>query len=162
MSHFTLQMDRTLVVVTGFIQGLGTGMVFLPLSTLAFATLSPSLRADGASIFSLVRSLGNAAGISIIQAVYTTNAALSRSRMVERLTPDNPLMRQGQAAAMFNLNTPGGVAMMEREVGRQSAMVAYVHVFQMMFVATLVIAPMVLLLRKPTDQIRDQQPVHVE
>ena len=51
MSHFSLQMTSTPIIITGFMQGLGTGLIFIPLSTLAFATLSTGLsdRGGGAS-----------------------------------------------------------------------------------------------------------------
>ena len=47
MSQFSLEMDSHLVVVSGLLQGLGTGMIFVPLSTLAFSTLSPPCATKG-------------------------------------------------------------------------------------------------------------------
>src|SRR5205085_2685837 len=50
MSHFSLGMDSTPFVTSGVIQGLGIGLLFVPLSVTAFATLQPSLRAEGTSV----------------------------------------------------------------------------------------------------------------
>jgi hypothetical protein len=50
-------------------QGLGLGFVFVPLSTVAFATLGPQLRTDGTAIFSLLRNIGAAIGISVVTAL---------------------------------------------------------------------------------------------
>jgi DHA2 family multidrug resistance protein len=161
MSHFALGMSATMIAVTGFVQGLGTGLVFLPLSTLAFATLAPSLRADGAAIFSLTRSLGNSAGISIMQTLFTSNSQIVHAQLVEKLTPDNPILRM--PGVPFDLAAPGGLAALEGEVGRQAAMVAYIDVFHLMFITTLVVAPLVFLLRKPNDQIPEEaKAVHVD
>jgi len=148
MSHFDLQMDAFSMLSTGFVQGLGMGLIFLPMTTLAFATLPAALRADGTGVFTLVRNMGNAAGISIMEAVFVRNTQVVHARLTEGLTPENPLARAGLASQ-------GSMAAMNAEVTRQASMVSYVDVFHLMFLATLATIPLVLLLRKPTDQIHD-------
>jgi DHA2 family multidrug resistance protein len=155
MSDFSPQMDASMIVWTGFVQGLGTGLVFMPMTTLAFATLDPSLRADGAGVSTLVRSLGNSAGISIMQAMYTRNVEVVHSRLVEPLRPDNPFARAPYLPGPFSLTDPRGLAALNGAVNRQASMVAYIDVFHVMALATLAMIPLVLLLRKPTDQIAD-------
>jgi DHA2 family multidrug resistance protein len=157
MSHFSLQMDSTLVIWTGFIQGLGTGLVFMPMTTLAFATLPATLRADGSGVSTLVRSLGSGAGISIMQALFSRNASVVRDRLIEPLHMDNPMARAPFLAAPFSLTDPAGVAALNGEVTRQAAMVAYCDVFHLMAWATLAMIPMVMLLRRPKDQIIEIQ-----
>ncbi|MBV9203362.1 MAG: DHA2 family efflux MFS transporter permease subunit [Alphaproteobacteria bacterium] len=48
------------------IQGIGVGLLFTPLSTLAFSTLRPELRTDGAGVYSLLRQLGCATGVAVM------------------------------------------------------------------------------------------------
>jgi DHA2 family multidrug resistance protein len=150
MSHFSLQMNAFAIAFTGLIQGLGTGLVFMPMTILAFATLDPRLRADGAGAFALVRNLGQSVGVSIMQALFVRNSDVVHARLTETVRPDNPLMRAPWLRAPFSLNNPLGLAALEGEISRQAAMVAYVDVFRMMFVATAVLIPTVLLLRKPS------------
>lgn len=149
MSHFSLQMSANAISTAGFIQGLGGGFIFVPMTTLAFATLAPSLRADGAGFATLIRNLGNSAGISITQAVFTRNVQVVHNRLVEGLTPDNPLARAPYLAAPYTLSDPVGLTTLNGEVTRQASMVAYVDVFHLLFLTTLLTAPLVLLLRKP-------------
>ena len=59
MTRFDLQMDVSTVVWSGIAQGIGTGMVYVPLATAAFATLRPALRTEGAAFFALSRNLGS-------------------------------------------------------------------------------------------------------
>ena len=155
MSHFDLQMDAFSMVWTGVVQGLGMGFIFLPMTTLAFATLPASLRGDGTGVFTLIRNLGNAAGISIMEAVFVRNTQVVHARLTETLTPDNPMARPllASQASMAGLNA---------EVTRQASMVSYIDVFHVMFLATLAAIPLVLLLRKPKDQIHDAGPVASE
>ncbi|QUD90903.1 DHA2 family efflux MFS transporter permease subunit [Phenylobacterium montanum] len=148
MSHFSLQMNAYAIAMTGLIQGLGTGLVFMPMTVLAFATLNPALRADAAGAFALVRNLGQSVGVSIMQALFVRNSDAVHARLTEAVRTDNPLMQPPYLQAP--LTTPLGLAAMEGEVSRQAAMVAYIDVFRMMFIATAVLIPMVMLLRKPS------------
>ncbi|MDE2452242.1 MAG: DHA2 family efflux MFS transporter permease subunit, partial [Burkholderiales bacterium] len=66
MTWMTLDMNGTLIVASGLLQGLGIGFTFVPLSTAAFATLAPALRNDGTPIYSLLRNIGSSVGISIV------------------------------------------------------------------------------------------------
>jgi DHA2 family multidrug resistance protein len=149
MSHFSLQMDAFEVGSTGFIQGLGTGFVFMPTTTMAFVTLDPALRADATGVYTLVRNLGGSAGISIMQAMYTRNVQVVHSRLVEGLTPDNPLARAPYLAQPFSLHAPMGMQALNGEVNRQASMVAYVDVYHVMFLITMTLVPLVLLLLRP-------------
>src|SRR5690606_24673979 len=62
MTQFSPLMGSMPIVVSGVVQGLGLGLVFVPLSTLAFATLEPRFRTDAASLFSLMRNIGSSVG----------------------------------------------------------------------------------------------------
>ena len=69
MTGFNLSMSARPIIITGIIQGFGSGLIFVPLSALAFTTISPALRAEAASLYNVSRSLGSGLGISVIQAV---------------------------------------------------------------------------------------------
>ena len=65
MTGWSLDTDRSHFVWTGLLQGLGIGLVFIPLNAAAFATLPPHLRTDGSSLLNLTRSVGSSVGISV-------------------------------------------------------------------------------------------------
>jgi len=150
MTRFSLQMDSSLFIWTGLFQGVGIGLIFVPLTTLAFATLNPTLRADGAGVFTLVRNLGSSAGISIMQALHTSNSQIIHSGMIEHLRPDNPLARAPTLAAPFSLTNPTGLALLNGQVDRQASMIAYVDDFWLMLFVALALAPVLLLMRRPS------------
>src|SRR3546814_7099057 len=99
-----LGMDEMLIIESGFIQGLGTGLMFVPLSTIAFATLESRFRNEGAAMFTLIRNIGSAIGISALQAMTVRNASTVHSRLVEGIRPDNPAL--SIAAPGFDFNVP--------------------------------------------------------
>lgn len=147
MSSFSLGMDESLLISSGFIQGLGTGMIFVPLATIAFGTLDQRYRNEGAAMFTLIRNIGSAIGISVLQAMTIRNTATVHARLVESIRPDNPVL--ARAMPGFDFHTPLAVARMNAEITRQASMVAYVDAFWFLFVVTLAAIPMLLLLRSP-------------
>jgi MFS transporter, DHA2 family, multidrug resistance protein len=147
MTKFSLGMDSSLVMWTGVVQGLGIGLIFVPLSTLGFATLNPAYRADGAGVFTLVRNLGSSSGISIMQALFSTNTTAVHARLTEGLTPNNPNI--GYLAQPYSLTNAAGAAALNGEVTRQAAMVAYIDGFGLMCVIGALLFPLLLLMRSP-------------
>jgi len=51
------------------IQGIGVGLLFTPLSTLAFSTLAAELRTDATGLYCLLRQLGCATGVAAMTAL---------------------------------------------------------------------------------------------
>jgi DHA2 family multidrug resistance protein len=145
MTGFSPQMGKGPIIVSGVVQGLGLGFVFVPLSTLAFATLEPRFRTDAASLFSLVRNIGSSIGISIVTVMLAHNLQVSRTELVSALTPFNQ--------NLDSLPNIGGqqtmLAMLDNEVTRQSLMIGYIDDFELMMLITLTVIPLVFFLRKP-------------
>ena len=147
MAGFSLGMDETVLITSGFIQGLGTGMIFVPLTTIAFGTLDARYRNEGAAMFTLIRNIGSAIGISVLQAMTIRNTATVHARLAETVRPDNPVM--AQAMPGFDFNIPLQVARLNAAITQQASMVAYIDDFWFLFVLTLIAIPMLLLLRSP-------------
>src|ERR1700761_1992132 len=159
MSRFSLDMDATPLIVSAIIQGLGTSTVFVPLTTLAFASLNPIFRAEGSGVFTLVRNLGSSAGISIVEALQTNNVEVVHSGLVSRFSPgDQTLSMLPQA---MNPMTTAGAAALNSEITRQAAMVAYIDDFKLMLIITVCAAPLLLFLKAPKAQGAKPDPEHV-
>ncbi|MCY6412638.1 DHA2 family efflux MFS transporter permease subunit [Acinetobacter sp. VNH17] len=148
MTNFSLLMSENLIITSGFIQGFGIGLAYVPLSTLAFATLSPALRNEGTAFFNLLRNIGSAIGISIVQTLLTQNTQILHSHMVEHITPYN-LGDTAFYAHHLNPNTQAGLQSINHMVTKQAAMIAYINDYKLMMVITLAVIPLLLLLRKP-------------
>jgi MFS transporter, DHA2 family, multidrug resistance protein len=147
MSGFSLGMDASLVYSSGFVQGIGTGLIFVPLSTIAFATLSPQLRNEGAAMFTLIRNIGSAIGISVLQFMTVRNADTVHARLVEGVRPDNPVI--ARAMPDLDFSSASGLAGLNGEITRQASMVSYIDAFYALFLVTLLVAPLILLMRPP-------------
>ena len=160
MSAFSLDMDSRLIIISGFLQGLGSGLIFVPMSLLCFGTLPANLRNQGTAMFTLMRNIGAAAGISVLQMMTVRASAAVHSRLVEGIRPDNPVM--AHAAPGFDFHNPAAVAMMDGQITRQAAMTSYVDVFWFLFILTLCAMPLIALLRTPRATPSPDQQMHME
>jgi DHA2 family multidrug resistance protein len=147
MTHITLQMDSNLIIVSGFVQGLGIGFTFVPLSAATFATLAPRLRNEGTPVYSLVRNIGGSVGISVVQALLTRGAAQAHEQLAGLVTHGN-LGLQSLPPGL-DPGTQAGLAMLNAEVTRQATLIAYMNDFWVMMAITLITIPLLVLIRKP-------------
>jgi DHA2 family multidrug resistance protein len=148
MSHFSLEMTATQIVISGLIQGVGTGLIFVPLSTIAFASLDAKFRGDGASVYTLLRNMGSSVGISILEALQVSNTEVARSDLTPHVTPDNPVLHAYMPPG-WNFSTTSGLEAISAEINRQATMVAYVDDFKLMLWMSFAMFPLLLLMRGP-------------
>jgi DHA2 family multidrug resistance protein len=149
MTKFTTDVTQSMITWTGSFQGFGLGLIFVPLSTLAFATIDPALRTEATSIFGLVRTIGSSIGISIVMAQLSSNWQREHAVLTEHITVFNPLLHESAAAQFWDINTPQGLALLEGEVARQALQLAYTDDFQLILIMALLAIPAALLLRSP-------------
>ena len=145
MSRFAPVMGAGPLVWSGLVQGLAMGLFFVPLSTLGFATLPPHLRTQGATISNLIRNIGGAVGISILQVTLVQNMQVAHANLAEHIRPDNPAVRQ----MMPDGPTPQALETINGMIGRQSAMIAYIDDFWLMTIVMVCLLPILFLMRAP-------------
>jgi DHA2 family multidrug resistance protein len=142
MSHFSLQVNMAPLIWSGAIQGLGTGIVYVPMAALSFATLPAVMRNEGTALFNLVRNLGSSIGISTVQALLVRNTQLVHASLSAHLTP--------LFLATHGLQGGRGIhsaAVLNAEVTTQAAMIAYLDDFYFMLILTVLVIPLLLLVR---------------
>jgi MFS transporter, DHA2 family, multidrug resistance protein len=149
MTGYSLDLSQSDIIWPGAIQGFGTGFIFVPLSAATFATLSPEMRAQGTSLYSLVRNVGGSIGISLVQTSLTRNTVTAHAAIVERVTSSSSAWNNPAVAAAFDVHTPRGAALLDSAVTQQSVMIAYIDVFWFMLFLTLSVIPLLLLIRPP-------------
>ena len=149
MTGWTPDVDRMEIVVAIVIQGAGMGFVFTPLQVLAFATLSPSLRTEGASLFSLLRNIGAAIGVSVTSAVLAHNTQAMHETIGASL---NPFNRALEAQHWLDPLSHRGLALLDKMVNQQAQIVAYTNDYKMLILTTCPAIALLLLMRLPSRQ----------
>ena len=143
MTLFTLDVSESAIVWNGVILGFGLGLVFPPLTTLAFATIPMRLRTEGAAINALLRNLGASVGIAMLVAYLARNTQENRAGLVEALTPFNPGWPFGTGSA-----PPEMLAVWEGEITRQAAAIGYLNDFRVMALCTVITIPLLLVMQR--------------
>jgi len=149
MTLFTTEVGVAEIVYTGVVQGVGLGFIFVPLTTVAFSTLDPSLRNEGTAMFSLIRNIGSSIGISLFVTLLGQRTQVSHAGLAEQVTPFREVLRAPWLPDVWDFTTRAGVAALDSEVTRQALMMAYLDDFRIMMLVTLLAAPLLLLVRAP-------------
>lgn len=161
MSGFTPQMDAWPIVTSGVVQGLGLGLVFVPISTMAFSTLNPGNLPDATSLFTLVRNIGSSIGISAFTAVLTQNTQINHVELSAFINPFNPTFWAANPTAAMGDRT--ALSQVDGMVNIQAQMISYVSDFKLMALVTACAIPLLLLLRSPKQAPAGGAPaVHLE
>src|SRR5690348_8980480 len=146
MTGFSFDVSQQTIVVTSIIQGVGLGLLFVPITAVAFQTLPGELRNSGTSILTLVRNIGSSIGISMVIANLTDKTIEMHARLTEQVTPFNNALQMPDVASVLNLATDAGRALLDQIVTQQAAMIAYLNDFKLLMVLTLAMIPLVLII----------------
>ena len=150
MTGWTPDVAQWRIMSTIVVQGVGLGFVFLPLQVMAFATLSPQFRTDGASLFSLFRNMGAAIGVSVTSALLTHNTQILHEQIGALVTPFNRALQDGAAIALhWNPARVHGASVLDQMVNQQAQIIAYIDDYRMMVFSTLVSLALLVLMRRP-------------
>jgi MFS transporter, DHA2 family, multidrug resistance protein len=149
MTEFDVVMGTGPILLSGFLQGIGMGFVFVPLNSLAFATINARYRVDATSMFSLIRNVGQGVGISIVTLVLAQMQVTNYGELAERITLDSGPVRDLAAAYGGFANI---VSTLNGLITQQAAMLAFLDDFHLMMILTFVSLPLVFLLRKPAPR----------
>lgn len=146
MTGFSLDTTQSTIVITSVLQGVGLGLLFVPVTAVAFLTLPSDMRNGATSITTLVRNIGASIGISMVIANLTSKTTEMHARIVEQVTPFNDALQMPDVAANLNLSTDTGRVLLDGIVTQQAAMIAYINDFKLLMILTLAMVPLVLLI----------------
>jgi DHA2 family multidrug resistance protein len=156
MTAWTDQTGVPEIVTISIMQGFGFGLVFVPLSTVAFMTLPGALRTDGTSMLTLVRNVASSIGISIAIAQLTEGTRRNHAILVEHINPFNHALQMPNVAGMINLSTDAGRAMADAMVTVQAQILAFSHDYQLVMMFILVSIPLAIMIGSTKVALRAQ------
>jgi DHA2 family multidrug resistance protein len=156
MTGWTDQTQVPEIVIVNVIQGFGFGLVFVPLSTVAFMTLPNHLRTDGTSMLTLLRNVASSVGISIVIAQLTQGTRKTYAILSEHINPFNHALQMPDVSGMINLSTDAGRAMADRIVGLQAQIIAFARDYQLVMFFILCTIPLALMIGSTKAMLRKQ------
>jgi MFS transporter, DHA2 family, multidrug resistance protein len=156
MTGWTDQTDVPTIVVVSIAQGFGLGLVFVPLSTVAFLTLPNHLRTDGTSMLTLMRNVASSIGISVVIAQLTEGGRRVYAVLNEHVTPFNHAMQMPGVRGIIDMSTDAGRAMADVMIGLQAQIIAFSLDYQMVMIFTLCAIPLAIMIGSTKAALRKQ------
>jgi DHA2 family multidrug resistance protein len=147
MTGWSLNMDWHLIVYTGLFQGFGMGFVFIPLNGVAFSTLPMRMRTEGSSLLYLFRNLGGSFGISVMTTMLARNMQTSHEDLGSHVTASSMSAIDPSTADRLGTLGESAMQMLNMEINRQAAMIAYLDDFKLMMFILIIASPLVFLLK---------------
>ncbi len=156
MTGWTDQTGVPEIIVLSIVQGFGLGLVFVPLSTVAFLTLPNHLRTDGTSMLTLLRNVASSIGISVVIAQLTEGSRRTYAILSEHINPFNHALQMPDVRSMIDLGTDAGRAMADAMVGMQSQIIAFSLDYQLVMIVTLCAIPLAIMIGSTKAALRKQ------
>jgi MFS transporter, DHA2 family, multidrug resistance protein len=156
MTGWTDQTGVSEIVTLSIIQGFGFGLVFVPLSTVAFLTLPNHLRTDGTSMLTLMRNVASSIGISIVIAQLTEGSRRVYAVLSQHITPFNHAMQMPDVRGMIDMSTDAGRAMADVMVQLQAQIIAFSLDYQLVMLFTLCTIPLAIIIGSSKAALRKQ------
>ncbi|TAL01562.1 MAG: DHA2 family efflux MFS transporter permease subunit [Rhodospirillaceae bacterium] len=152
MSTFTVETPESFLLTTALFQGLGMGLMFMPLNLIMLATIDRRFLTAISSFANLVRSVGGSVGISVFVTLLSQNMQVVRAGLSEHINPFSPSLQQAVGRAVTS-NPQLALVMMNGELDRQAAMTAYVDDFKLLMIMTCALVPLIFMLRGHSQSV---------
>jgi DHA2 family multidrug resistance protein len=149
MTGWTPDVSQWTIVSVGFVQGAGLGFLFVPLTTVAFSTLPTDMRGDGTALYNLSRDVGSSVGISVVTALITQNTQINHANIAAYVTPFNHAFSLPAVMQSLDPLTAAGRAALDGIVTLQATIIAYIDDFKLLMILSIIVMPLVLLLKRP-------------
>jgi DHA2 family multidrug resistance protein len=145
MAHFDLSMTADTVRVAAALQGFGLGLMSNPISVLSYATIAQRHRTEAAVLSNVFRTMGGSLGIGAMQAMLVRESATAHARLAAGIVTSDPMIRWSEPQVVDG--SLSGLAALNAEITRQGSMMGYDTVFAWIGLISLLLAPLLLLLR---------------
>lgn len=146
MTNWTDQTGVPEIITLSIVQGFGFGLVFVPLSTVAFLTLPNHLRTDGTSMLTLMRNVASSIGISVVISQLTEGSRRVYAVLSQHVSPFNHAMQMPDVRGMIDMSTDTGRAMADKMVGVQAQIIAFSQDYQLVMLFILCSIPLAVMI----------------
>src|SRR5205823_5037757 len=149
MTGFAIDQPSGPVIQSGVVQGLGLGLIFVPLQSLAFETLAPRMRTTAAALLNLSRNIGGSVGISVVSSQLVRMTQVAHADLAHNITEQTiPTLDPTVLQTIFPVARQAVRAYINLEVTRQALFIAYLDDFKLMMIVTFAVLPLLLLMRR--------------
>ncbi|WP_043835206.1 DHA2 family efflux MFS transporter permease subunit [Muricoccus aerilatus] len=147
----TPDIDYTELALMRAAQTVGLAFLFVPISTISYATLPRELNGDATALFTMIRNVAGSIGISVSTAVVANHQQIRTSQLSEHMTPlyepfNTTLQQIRQALIDYGYSASQAAELatgqMQRMLRDQVAVLAYSDAFLIVAGVALLIVPL--------------------
>ena len=160
-SELNLSADFWDLAMPGVVAGLGTGLFFVPMSTVAFQSIDTQHQDEASGIYGVMRSLGSSIGIAIVGWQLVRSTQMHWNLLIGHVTPFKPAVSAFLSPLGFDPSSSKGAALLAAQVAAQAQMLAFRDVFRLTGIIAFLMLPLVLLMRRPSDTVKSGAATHV-
>ncbi len=150
MAYWTPSISVWTISWVTFIQGVGLGLVFVPMNLVAFATLPAHFRTDGASLTNLWRNIGSAVGVSVTSTILANSIQTIHSQLAGFASPFNRAFGVNASSMFMNPLIPFGMSSINGAINYRAQVQAYANNFIFMFYISLPIFLVIWMMKRPS------------
>jgi DHA2 family multidrug resistance protein len=154
MTWMTRDYDFYELLLPQILRGIGMMCAMVPTNNIALGTLAPDRLKNASGLFNLMRNLGGALGLAIINEALNERTDLHITRLQERVTWGNALATETISMLTQKFQGMGDAALMALKefaqiVHRQAVVMSYGDTFFMLTLFYIGLSLLVMLLKKP-------------
>jgi DHA2 family multidrug resistance protein len=155
MADFYAQIDFWNIAIPGLLRGIGSGFIFIPITTLSLGTVRREQMGTASGLFNMVRTVGGSIGIAVLVAMLSINSQVHQNYLASHVDAFR-ISALAQQSAMSNAGAsllrsgPGPfLGMVYMEIQRQASVLSYIDDFRFLSYLFYVLTPVVFLMRRP-------------
>jgi DHA2 family multidrug resistance protein len=162
MTRLTPQADGSIILLPLLLQGFGMGLIFIPLASLAFATVPRAQATEAAGLYSLMRSVGSSIGVSIAASYLNYSAKVHWADLRATVTPFSQqlhtTLQQMGTSGLYFLDPSGlhlsslGAGLMAKLISQQAMIKAFSSTFWLITASFVAMLPLLLLIKPPAEK----------
>ncbi|NML40545.1 DHA2 family efflux MFS transporter permease subunit [Chitinophaga sp. G-6-1-13] len=151
------------------VRGVGMGLLFIPITTLALSSLKGQQIGQGAAFTGMMRQLGGSFGVALITTFMARQNMVHRSDLVSKLDTNNPDVMNRVNGLAHNFAAKGmdagtavrsGYKVLDYSIAKQAAVMSYMDVFLYLGLMFLICIPFVLMVRAKKAAKLDPSAMH--
>lgn len=128
-SNFTPQMTYWDVFWPQFMQGLGTAMFFMPLSTIALSNIPNHKMAAATGLFTFIRTLAGGIGASLVMTVWERRTIVHHAYLTESVTLGSNAQVWLTQMQTLGMTQDQAMTLLNQQITQQSLIIASNEVF---------------------------------
>ena len=142
LAQLNINMTIEVVAWSSFLQGLGVGLGWVPLTMVMFSNTPQASIPEGTAVLHLLRNIGSSIYISVAVAVVTRFTTINYAELSAMVTPFNKIIALPSVAGQWSTGSVEGLMQLSGEIERQAAMVGYINAFYLLAITGFIALPL--------------------